>query len=167
MVWAARWLVWTLWHLRVPLALEWPGVASGSGVVKETGGDPKTDQASLVCETLTDVGMPATCPPYRPGRLASATAMSSDPVPTAVLDFSLGSADPDEFSTVAACDELLDGFPSISEDLDGLPRCESTVFTPILHIAENSERLRESDFGVQIVPASGSPSELSALSLAV
>ena len=28
--------------LPVP-ALEWPGVASGSGVVKETGGDPKTD----------------------------------------------------------------------------------------------------------------------------
>ena len=88
--------------------------------------------------------------------------MSSVSVPTAVLDFAVGSADPDEFSTVAACDELLDGFPSISEDLDGLPRCESTVFTPILHISENSEQLRESDFGVQIVPASGSPSELSA-----
>ena len=194
----------TYGHSLPVLALEWPGVASGSGVVKETGGDPKTvqfvpsggevktdhtggdprtvpfvpsggevktdhtggdpktDQASFVCETLTDVGMAATCPPYRLGRLASATAMSSDPVPTAVLDFSVGSADPDEFSTVAACDELLDGFPSISEDLDGLLRCESTVFTPILHISENSERLRESDFGVQIVPACGSPSELSA-----
>ena len=190
----------TCGHSLPVLALEWPGVPSGAGVVKETGGDPRTDlhvpsgggvktdhtggdprtdlhvpsggevktdhtgtdHASLVCDALTDVGIAATCPPYRPGRLASATATSSVPVPTGVLDLAVGSADPDEFSTVAACDELLDGFPSISEDLDGLPSCKSTVFTPILHISENSEQLRESDFGVQIVPASGSPSELSA-----
>ena len=38
----------------------------------------------------------------------------------------------------------------------------STVFSGDFHVGEKSERLRESDFGVQIVPASRSPSELSA-----
>ena len=37
-----------------------------------------------------------------------------------------------------------------------------SVFLRDFHTAENSERVRESDSGVQIVPASGSPSELSA-----
>ena len=37
-----------------------------------------------------------------------------------------------------------------------------TVFLRDFHTDENSERVRESDSGVQIVPASGSPSELSA-----
>ena len=44
---------------------------------------------------------------------------------------------------------------SISDDT-------STVFSADFHVGEKSERLRQSDFGVQIVPASRSPSELSA-----
>ena len=43
------------------------------------GGDPKTDHASLVVDDTES--MAATCPPYRPGRLASATAS----VPTLCL----------------------------------------------------------------------------------
>ena len=35
-----------------------------------------------------------------------------------------------------------------------------SVFSRDFYTVENSERLRESDSGVQIVPASGSPSEL-------
>ena len=38
----------------------------------------------------------------------------------------------------------------------------STVFSWDFHVGEKSERLRQADFGVQIVPASRSPSELSA-----
>ena len=67
----------------------------------------------------------------------------------------------DGFPSSAELPEDLDGFPS-SDHLDSTLGVKSTGFTPILHIAENSERLRESDFGVQIVPASRSPSELSA-----
>ena len=158
---------------------EWPGVASGSGdvggdpktdhFVQDTGGDPKTDHVVplvFVGETET---MAATCPPYRPGAVAPQTAKSSAAAPTAVLDFSVGDGHPDEFSITHA--ERRDEFPSTAESRDGFPSSDhlnstlddkSTVFTPILHIAENSERLRESDFGVQIVPASRSPSELSA-----
>ena len=40
--------------------------------MRDKGGDPKTDRASLVVgETVC---MAATCPPHRPGRLASETA---------------------------------------------------------------------------------------------
>ena len=47
-------------------------------------------------------------------------------------------------------------------NLDSTLFDETTGFTHIFRISENSERLRESDPGVQIVPASRSPSELSA-----
>ena len=46
--------------------------------------------------------------------------------------------------------------------MDSTQSAKSTGFTPIFRISENSERIRESDPGVQIVPASRSPSELSA-----
>ena len=44
----------------------------------EKGGDPRTDHASLVVvkDSRCSTEMAATCPPYRPGRLATATAMS-------------------------------------------------------------------------------------------
>ena len=48
-------------------------------LVRDRGGDPKTDHASLVDDDTES--MAATCPPYRPGRLASATAS----VPTLCL----------------------------------------------------------------------------------
>ena len=82
----------------------------------------------------------------------------------------------DEFPSILQDPDHLDGFPrssEVSENRDGLQRSggifmnsstdsETTVFSRVFHIAEKSERLRESDFGVQIVPASRSPSELSA-----
>ena len=66
-----------------------------------------------------------------------------------------------------------DAFPSsaeVSDHRDGFPRAgvmeyseySDSVFSRDFHTDENSERVRESDSGVQIVPASGSPSELSA-----
>ena len=51
----------------------------------DRGGDPKTDHASLVCETETGGGMAATCPPCRPGRLATETATSSASASPALL----------------------------------------------------------------------------------
>ena len=73
-----------------------------------------------------------------------------------------------------------DGFPSTAEDLDGLqstvemkgcehfegrilesPDCKSTAYTHISRVAEKSEEVRQSDFGVQNLPASVSSSELS------
>ena len=42
--------------------------------VDVVGGDPRTDNASLLCENQTSEGMAATCPPYRPGAVALQTA---------------------------------------------------------------------------------------------
>ena len=166
-------------------ALEWPGVAAtglfGSG---SAGGDPKTDHASS--GVVDQLEMAATCPPYRPGWLATTTA-NFDPLSTVCTDSAVSRVEfqepPDGFpSTDVACHERLDGFPSTAEGLDGLPSSadskgrehpegtnqdstldgKSTVFTRILHVAEESERLRQSDPGVQNMPASRSPSELSA-----
>ena len=73
-----------------------------------TGGDPKTDHASFGSGTLFGGGMAATCPPYRPERLATETATSSASASPAVL---------------ATVDHALpDGFPSESSVRpDGLP----------------------------------------------
>ena len=69
--------------------------------VSDKGGDPRTDHASLNDENQLCREMAATCPPYRPGRLATETANSSASA-SAVL---------------ATVDD---------EDPDGLP-CESPV----------------------------------------
>ena len=184
----------------VPLpALEWPGVAAtGLDVSVSSGGDPRTDHASSVRKggdpktdhasfgVVDQLEMAATCPPYRPGWLATTTA-NFDPLSTVCTDSAVSRVEfqdpPDGFpSTDVACHERLDGFSSTAEGLDGLPSSadsngrehpegtnldstldgKSTVFTSILHVAEESERIRQSDPGVQIVPASRSPSELSA-----
>ena len=50
----------------------------------------------------------------------------------------------------------------LSGSMNSISDNTSTVFSGDFHVGEKSERLRESDFGVQIVPASRSPSELSA-----
>ena len=121
------------------------------------------------------------------GELATQTATSDpvSPAPDPVLAISRGldAEDLDGFPSIEESPENRDELPSIeqnpevrdvfprSEDLQGQAHCEglnstsdieNTAISRILRIAEKSERLRQSDFGVQIVPASGSPSELSA-----
>ena len=178
--------------------MAWVLLRSGLDVCVSSGGDPRTDHASSVRKggdpktdhasfgVVDQSEMAATCPPFRPGWLATTTA-NFDPLSTdcteSVVFVAACHERTDGFpSTVAACHERPDGFPSTAEDLDGLPSSadskgrehpegtnldstldgKSTVFTRILHVAEESERLRQSDPGVQIVPASRSPSELSA-----
>ena len=166
-------------------APEWPEmVANGLFGSVSTGGDPKTDHASSVRKggvpktdhasfgVVDQSGMAATCPPYRPGWLASTTA-NFDPLSTDCTDSAVSHVvfqePPDGFPSTA---EDLDGLPSSAElkgcehsegrNLDSTPDCESTAYTRISHVAEESERVRQSDPGVQIVLASRSPSELSA-----
>ena len=50
---------------------------------------------------------------------------------------------------------------SEGRNLDSTPDCESTAFSRISRAAEKSEEVRQSDFGVQNLPASVSSSELS------
>ena len=134
--------------------------------VPQTGGDPRTDHFVPDDDSLLCREMAATCPPYRPGAVAPQTANPSALAPTAVLGFSVGGGHPDEFSILrpehpdgfpSTGPARLDGFPSTAESRDGLPSSadskdhtnldstlddKSTGFTPILHIAENSERPR-------------------------
>ena len=123
--------------------------------VQDTGGDPKTDHASFSAQMVGVVDeMAATCPPYRPGAVAPQTANPSAAAPTAVLDFSVGGGHPDEFSivhaerpdgfpsTVAACDEHLDGLPSSADskgrtNLDSTLDDKSTAFTRILQLRKS------------------------------
>ena len=77
---------------------------------------------------------------------------------------------PDGLTTILEDPVHRDGCPistELSECRDGFPRAgdteySDTVFLRHFHADENSERVRQSDSGVQIVPASRSPSELSA-----
>ena len=82
---------------------------------KEKGGDPRTDHASLVVvrDSRCSSEMAATCPPYRPGRLATATAMSISSATASAM--------------LAADDEHFDGFPNSSAHRDELPSsaCEA------------------------------------------
>ena len=141
---------------------------------KEKGGDPRTDHAFLVVvrDSRCSTEMPATCPPYRPGRLATATAMSISSATASAM--------------LAADDEHFDGFPNSSAHRDELPSlaCEaipdgSSLLDRILHrrhsigilrdfhSGESSESLRQSQLDqVQIVPATLIPSELSAHQMA-
>ena len=137
--------------------------------VPETGGgDPRTDQASLNDENVLCREMAATCPPYRPGRLATETANSSASA-SAVL---------------ATVDEHPDGLPCESPvHRDGLPSSANPESSSLLdrilqkrysigilrdfHIGESSERLRQSQLDqVQTVPPTLIPSELSAHQMA-
>ena len=141
---------------------------------KEKGGDPRTDHASLVVvrDSRCSTEMAATCPPYRPGRLATATAMSISSATASAMH--------------AADDEHFDGFPNSSAHRDELPSlaCQaipdgSSLLDRILHrrhsigilrdfhSGESSESLRQSQLDqVQIVPATLIPSELSAHQMA-
>ena len=145
-----------------------------------SGGEVKTDHVSLDAQMSCLIGEVDDSP--LPGGLATQTAT---PDPPACIDFAISRSEcPEEadgFST-SNFPAVPDGFPSISkscESRDELPRSgvihqvesgsmnsisddTSTVFSGDFHVGEKSERLRQSDFGVQIVPASRSPSELSA-----
>ena len=86
----------------------------------DRGGDPTTDHASLVLVGVTETERAAICPPYRPGRLASATALTLPVSPAQYpvsVDFSV-SRTPDA--------EDSDGLPTLRESRDGLP--STTVF---------------------------------------
>ena len=151
------------------------------------GGDPKTDHIPFSVQMARVVDEMADSP--RSGRLATRTAISAtvspalDPDVADSCTLTLGSElrdelpsivqDPefrDEFPSIEQDPELRDEFPSIgdlqgqahSEALNSTSDIENTAISRISSVAEKSERLRESDFGVQIVPASRSPSELSA-----
>ena len=133
--------------------------------VREMGGDPKTDHEALVCETETGGGMAATCPPYRPGRLATETATSSasaSPALLATVDHAL----PDGFPCPA--DLKLEANFEGSSLLDRiLQRRFGIGILRDCRTAESSESLRQSQFErVQIVPATVIPSELSAHQMA-
>ena len=161
-----------------------PFVPSGGEVKTDqhvpSGGEVKTDhvpfdvQMTCLVEEMDDS-------PFPEG-LATQTATPDSP---ACTESAISRAEcpehADGFST-SNFPAVPDGFPCISEGCesrDELPRsgviCQvesgsmnsisdntSTVFSVDFHVGEKSERLRESDFGVQIVPASRSPSELSA-----
>ena len=145
-----------------------------------SGGEVKTDHASFDVQMTCLVGEMDDSP--LPGWLETQTAT---PDPPACTESAISRAEcpehADGFST-SNFPAVPDGFPCISEGCesrDELPRSgvihqvetgsmnsisdnTSTVFSGDFHFGEKSERLRESDFGVQIVPASRSPSELSA-----
>ena len=158
-----------------------------TGLHVPSGGEVKTDHFDFSLRSAGVLSVNADSP--HPGGLATQTAYSStvSPVLDPVLRLSHGSEVRDAFPSwqekTVQFDDLtgdpvrFDEFPSTAESRDGLPSSadsmdhtnldstpfgKSTGFTHIFRISENSERLRESDPGVQIVPASRSPSELSA-----
>ena len=149
------------------------------------GGDPKTDHASLLTtggdpKTVHSLGKADISP--QSGGLATQTATPDSP---ACTESAVSRAEcpehADGFSTTNF-PAVPDGFPSISQDwefrdewpnsgvvcrveaesMNSLSDNTDTVFSRDFHVGEKSEGVRQSDFGVQIVPASGSPSELSA-----
>ena len=149
-----------------------------------SGGEVKTDHSP--CEEQMAGVTDKTVDSPLLGELATQTA-TPDPVSPALPDFAV-SRDfdhevSDGFPSITQDPGFRDGLPRSEQDRkvrDEFPRnddfqgqghfeglnstsdCETTVFSRVFHVAEKSERLRESDFGVQIVPASRSPSELSA-----
>ena len=155
-----------------------------TGLHVPSGGEVKTDQSDFSLQTAGVSPENADSP--HSGGLATQTAHSSTVSPALDPDFGLshGSEVRDafpscqektvQFDEMASDPVRFDGFPSSADDsevrvgfpstlyLDSTQSAKSTGFTPIFRISENSERLRESDPGVQIVPASRSPSELSA-----
>ena len=153
-----------------------PGMARG---LEEKGGDPRTYH-SLCMNACASADSP------HPGGLATQTATPVSPASTdlgvstafsrdsEVRDECPSSAEvsvhPDGLTTILQDPDHHDAFPSSAESSDhrdGFPRAgvmeySDTVFLRDFHADENSERVRQSDSGVQIVPASRSPSELSA-----
>ena len=144
----------------------------GEASAVERGGDPKTD-LSLHSNACVDADSPQS------GGLATQTATPDSPACTVLAVSSILAHDSelrDEFPSILQDPDHRDEFPSIaegSESRDGLPRSgdivmnsssdnTDTVFSRVFHDDEKSEGVRQSDFRVQNLPASGSPSELSA-----
>ena len=104
------------------------------------GGDPRTDHEAsesasfVVGECDESVGMAATCPPYRPGRLATDTAYS---IPSALASDCFSAADVfdarpvlrDGFSAISASPVLRDGFPTTSEHPGGFTHEKNPTFS--------------------------------------
>ena len=157
--------------------------ASAAGLlVHETGGDPKTDQtiydeacsAGKGGDPKTDHSLSVSAnflgdSPHS-GELATQTAISVPASPGLNPDLAFDPVHLDGFpSTQIAGHEQRDGCPSsaeLSEDRDGFPRpgdseYSDTVFLRDFHTGENSERVCESDSGVQIESASRSRAERS------
>ena len=145
-----------------------------------SGGEVKTDHTPFDVQMARLVDETVDSP--RPGGLATQTAIPDPVSPALVPDLilTLGSELRDEFPGIEQDPEfrdelpsteqdpkVRDEFPSIgdlqgqahSEGLNSTSDIENTAISRISRVAENSERLRESDPGVQIVPASRSPSK--------
>ena len=141
--------------------------------------DPSTDH-SLHSNACVDSDSPHS------GGLATQTAItvpdSPGLIPDSAVSHGLDPVHPDGFpssqisevhdglTTISHVPDQRDGCPSsaeLSECRDGFPRPgdtenSDTAFSRDFHAEKNSDRVRQSDSGVQIVPASRSPSELSA-----
>ena len=119
-----------------------------------TGGDPRTDLASFGNDAVSGVSIAATYSPERQGSWHPKLLIPALLLSALILR-----------SLMTKNQVHFDGFPSTAEDLDELPDstldCESTAYTRIPRVAEKSEEVRQSDFGVQNLPASVSSSELS------
>ena len=110
----------------------------------DTGGDPRTDHASFLCENQFDGSMAATCPPYRPGRLATETATSSASASLALLA-TVDHALPDGFPCPA--DLKLEAKFEGSSLLDRiLQRRFSIGILRDFRTVESSESFRQSQF---------------------
>ena len=111
--------------------------------VDVVGGDPRTDHASLLCESQTSEGMAATCPPCRPGAVALQTANPDSPAlsPDHCLSHPFVPEVPDEL-TIEDGPSVPDELPSAGEtDMNATSDCETTLFPGIFRIAERSEEL--------------------------
>ena len=151
------------------------------------GGDPKTDHASLLTtggDPKTDLSLGIADITPQSGELATQTATPDSPAcaesavsraecPEHADGFSTTNFPtvPDGFTNITQDGEFRDEWAEVKSYLSGGSRIDemnsisdntSTVFSGDFHVGEKSEGVRQSDFGVQIVPASGSPSELSA-----
>ena len=133
---------WSTYGHQLPVHdLEWRDEKKGGdprtdhfSFVRDTGDDPRTVQASF-SEQMVDVGdeMAATCPPYRPGRLATETALvpASPALHTDSTDHSHGCVVPDEFPSKNPV--LPDGLPSEScVRADGFPSSAVTESSSLL-----------------------------------
>ena len=158
-----------------------------ASLVRDKGGDPKTDHASLATtdtggdpKTVHSLGKGGISP--QSGGLATQTATPDSP---ACTDSAVSRAECPEVAdgfTMTKFPAVRDGFPCISEgcesrdeflrsgvigqleteSMNSSPNNTDTVFSRVLHDDEKSEGVRQSDFRVQNLPASGSSSELSA-----
>ena len=170
--------------------LQWASRTAQVSFVHETGGDPRTDlpvqsNACVGADSPHSGGLATQTAILSPACtvLGVSTALTHDSeVRDEFPSISQNQDHRDEFlssaevsenrdglTTILQDPEQRDGYPSsaeVSECRDGFSRAgdmeySGTVFSRDFYADENSERVRQSDSGVQIVPASVSPTELS------